>query len=43
MVKTFLKGKYVNLRPLTVVGVGAGFNFGTSARSWDMSRMGERL
>lgn len=43
MVKTFLKGKYVNLRPLTVVGVGAGFNFGTGACKWDMSRMGERL
>jgi hypothetical protein len=43
MVKTLLEIKYVSLRPLTVVGMAAGFNFGTSAWRWDMSRIGERL
>jgi len=43
MVKTLLEGKYVSLRPLPMVGVGAGFNFGASVWRWDMSHTGERL
>ncbi len=43
MVNTLLEGKYVSLRPLTVVGVGIGFNFGTSAWSWFMSQVEELL
>ena len=43
MVKTLLERKYVSLRPLTVMGVAAGFNFETSVWRWNMSRMGKRL
>ena len=43
MVKALLEGKYVSLRPSTIVGVGVGFNFETSVWRWDMSQVEERL
>ncbi len=43
MVNTLLEGKYLSLRPLTMEGVGIGFNSGTSTWSWVMSQVGEHL